>query len=72
MRRPHNPSGPGRILWSVAEVAEVLDWHTHRVRRWLVREKACTRHGRHYYTSKNQLRRVFCEAADEIIAQLPE
>ena len=71
-REIRNAQPPGRILWSVAEVADVLDWNVRRVRRWLLREQACNKHGRHYYTSKAQLRRVFREAADEVIAQLPE
>jgi hypothetical protein len=70
--RPHNAPPPGRILWSTAEIAEVLRWESWRVRRWLVREQACTRHGRYYYANKAQLRRVFREAADELIAHLPE
>lgn len=70
--RPSSPEATGRILWSVVEVASVLQWQPRRVRRWLLREKACTKHGRHYYTSKAQLRRVFREAADEVIAGLPE
>jgi len=73
MRRAVNaPAGPGRIVWSVAEIAEIMNWRTQRVRRWLLREKACSRSGRYYYTSKSQLRRAFPHAADEVIAHLPE
>lgn len=70
--RPRNRPAPGRILWSTAEIAEVMGWDSQRIRRWLIREKACSKHGRHYYSSKAQLRRVFREAADEVIANLPE
>lgn len=71
--RPINHESPvGRVLWSVKEIAEVLQWNTHRVRRWLLRDNACTKHGRYYYSSKAQLRRVFREAADEVIAKLPD
>jgi hypothetical protein len=70
--KPTNRGAPGRVLWSTKEIAEVLGWNTHRVRRWLMRERAATKHGRHYYTSKAQLRRVFREAADEVISSLPE
>jgi hypothetical protein len=66
------PQAPGRVMWSIAEVADVLEWKTHRVRRWLQREGGCSKHGRYWYTSKSQLRRVFREAADEVIANLPE
>lgn len=59
-------------MWNTAEVAAVLGWNTVRVRRWLMREGACSKHGRWWYTSKSQLRRVFREAADEVIAGLPE
>ena len=72
MRKGINAAPPGRILWSVAEVAEVLGWPTWRVRRWLLREGACTRRGRYYYTCRSQLRRAFPHAADEVIANLPE
>jgi len=72
MRRGVNALPPGRIVWSVAEVAEVLGWTTTRTRRWLKRERACTRRGAHYYTCRSQLRRAFPGAADEVIANLPE
>ena len=73
MRKGVNAPPPGRIVWTVAEVAEVLKWSTTRVRRWLRKERACTRRGRHYYTCKTQLRRAFgAQAGDEIIANLPE
>lgn len=72
MRRGFNAEPPGRILWSVAEVADVLGWSTTRVRRWLKRERACVLRGSHYYTSRPQLRRAFPGAAEEIIADLPE
>lgn len=62
----------GRVMWSMAEVATVLGWTARRTRRWLIREKACRKHGRLHYTSKSQLRRVFRETADEVLAQLPE
>lgn len=72
-RADSGPPGPGRILWSTAEIAEVLRWSTRRTRRWLQREGACRRQGDgHYYTSKALLRRAFPDAADEVIASLPE
>lgn len=70
--RPRNRPPPGRILWSTVEIGEVMGWHTHRIRRWLIRENACSKHGRYWYASKAQLMRVFREAAHEIIANLPE
>lgn len=70
--RPHNKPAPGRIMWSTVEIGDVLGWPSHRVRRWLVREVSYTKHGRHYYANRIQLRRVFHEAADDIIANLPE
>lgn len=73
MPKPFNAApGPGRVLWSTAEVAEVLGWDPRRVRRWLRREQACERRGRLYYTDKLLLRRAFGSAADEVIANLPE
>jgi hypothetical protein len=72
VRRARNAPPPGRIIWSVAEVADVLGWTTTRTRRWLLREVACTRLGGHYYTCRSQLRRAFPQAADEVIASLPE
>lgn len=75
MPRARNGSpGPGRILWSMPELAEVMGWSTRRMRRWLLREEACTKmRDGHYYTSKEQLRIAFPpRAADEVIANLPE
>ena len=67
------PAGPGRIVWSMAEIAEVMGWEVRRVRRWLLREGAVRRQGRHWYTSKSQLRRAFgADVAAEVIANLPE
>lgn len=62
----------GRVMWDIAQVAAALDWSTQKTRRWLKREGACRKHGRNWYTSKSQLRRVFRETADEVLAQLPE
>lgn len=74
MPKPHNaPAGPGRVIWSMAEVAEVMGWETRRVRRWLRKQDAVRRVGRQFYTSKGQLRRAFGpEAASDVIAHLPE
>ena len=67
------PPGPSRIVWSMAEIANVMGWETRRVRRWLIGEKGVRRKGRLYYTSKAGLRRAFgADAASEVIAHLPE
>lgn len=60
-------------MWSTVEIAEVLGWEVHRVRRWLVREQAAHKRGRHWYANRMGLVRVFgAEGADDIIANLPE
>lgn len=68
----HNAQPPGRIIWTVKEVAVVIGWSTTRTRRWLKKERACTRHGTHYYVCEAQVRRAFFPAGDQIVAQLPE
>lgn len=73
------PAGPGRVLWSTEEIAVALGWrrrdgapNTRRVLWWLRRRGACSQHGRHYYAGHSQLRRVFGEEADRVIASLSD
>ena len=70
MRRPINAEPPGRLMWSTAEVAEVIGWRVRRTRNWLLRAGGLRRHGRHYYTAALGVRRAFPEIADDVIARL--
>lgn len=70
MKRPVNAPPPGRLLWSTAEVAEVLGWRVKRVRNWLRKAGGLQKHGRHYYTARQGVRRAWPEVADDIIARL--
>lgn len=59
-----------KLLWSTNEVAAVLGWTPRRARRWLLRERAATKHGRYYYSTSAQIRQVFREAADDMIVRM--
>lgn len=72
MRRPVNAVPPGRLMWTTAEVAEVLGWRVKRTRNWLLRYGSARKCGRHYYTSQLGVRRAFPDVADDVIATLLE
>jgi hypothetical protein len=71
-----------QVFYSMAEVAEAAGFvfkvgrrkgelNTQLARRWLKRESAVIRKGRHWYTTKALLIRAFADVADEVLAGLP-
>jgi hypothetical protein len=58
--------GANRVYISTAEIAGLLGWRIERVRRWLEREGALRKIGRHYYTTKSRLRAAFPEIQQDI------
>jgi hypothetical protein len=61
------------------EVADLLNksagrdvWSTERVRRWLVRRDAATKHGRAWLTTREQLREAFPEFWREMLLLLAD
>lgn len=63
---------PGRIYFSVAQIASVMGWPVYYTRRWLKKHDALIRRGRFWFTTRGLLRRRFPEEWDEILAELPE
>ena len=53
----------------VSKVGEILHWPTWKVRRWLLRDGAAVRKGRHWYTTRSQLRAAFPHVYHELFAQ---
>ena len=60
---------PPRGYLSMPQVARLLGWSTQRARRWLVREQAVVRTGRHIYTTRSKLREAFREVFSELFSQ---
>jgi len=42
------------------------------MRRWLQREGALVKHGRHYFATRGMLRKSFPETWDEVVAALSD
>gem|GEM_PF-6130893 len=66
------PRRPPRGYLSTAQVAELFgskEWPVRRVRRWLTREGALVRKGRHLYTTRSKLRVAFRDVFDELFWQ---
>ena len=47
---------------TIAEVAEALGWRVERTHRLLLRNEACFKDGRYWYTTRDLLRAHFGEA----------
>ena len=65
---------PGRIYWTMDELAKKLGWSTQRTRRHCLRVGAAVKMGGRWYTSKGLMRRSpeMREVYDEMVAELPE
>lgn len=60
------------VLIEIVRIAAVLGWTRKRTLRWLQRERAVTRYGRHWYVTRGQLRRAFPGVWDEVAAAASE
>lgn len=71
------PRRPPKGYLSTAQVAELInqnaedgaEWTTQKVRRWLTRDGALVRKGRHLYTTRSKLRVAFRDVFDELFWQ---
>jgi len=68
---------PPRGYISTVQVAELINdkvpdeeqWSVQKVRRWLTRDGALVRKGRHLYTTRSKLRAAFRDIFDELFWQ---
>lgn len=63
---------PRVVLIEIVRVAAVLGWTRKRTLRWLQKEGAVSRYGRHWYVTRGQLRRAFPTMWDEVAAAAAE
>ena len=71
--RPAAPKvEPREVYIPVAKLAAAMGWRVERMRRWLQREGALVKHGRHYFATRGMLRKSFPETWDEVVAALSD
>ena len=63
---------PRVVLIEIVRIAAVLGWTRKRTLRWLQKEGAVSRYGRHWYVTRGQLRRAFPAMWDEVAAAASE